>query len=67
MAKTDLQKYKKFFDEMGIEYTVEKNVGHKKITTLTIDNSHIYRSYGNTIRINFDEDKNFIEFEAWGE
>jgi hypothetical protein len=65
MAKTDLQKYKKFLDEMGIAYEVEKN--KNGTSTLTIDRMHIYRSYGNTIKINFDEEKNFIEFEAWGE
>ena len=63
---TDLQRYKKFFDEMKIEYRIYK---HEKInaTTLYIDKNHIYQNSANVIAIRFNEDESFMEFEAWSE
>ena len=64
--KTDLQKYKEFFDEMNIGYRIYK---HEKInaTTLYIDRDYIYQGSANVIAIRFNGDESFMEFEAWGE
>ena len=63
---TDLQRYKKFFDEMNVRYKVYK---HEKInaTTLYIDKSYIYQGSANVIAIRFNGDESFMEFEAWNE
>ena len=65
MIKTDLQKYKDFFNEMKIGYTISKR--HAEIICIDIKEEHIYYSYGNSISIIFNNKEEFIEFEAWGE
>lgn len=70
--KTDLQKYKEFFDNMNIKYEVENveyEILNKKIKQikLYIDDNYIYQSYCNSIAIIFDTDEKFIEFEAFGD
>lgn len=64
--KTDLQKYKEFFDEMNVEYMIRK---HEKINAITlyIDSGYIYQGSANVIAIRFNGDESFIEFEAWNE
>lgn len=63
--KTDLQKYKDFFDEMGVGYTVTKS--KTGIIRLDINTNHIDYSYGNSITVVFDTDEKFGVFEAYGE
>jgi len=64
---TDIEKFKKLFDEMGIKYCYEEN-SKINCVTLEIDEGYIYMSYGNVVRINFKLDTGkFTEFEAWGE
>lgn len=63
--KTDLKKYKDFFDEMGIGYEVVKH--QNEMISLNINEEHIYYSYGNSICIRFDNEEKFVEFEAYGE
>ena len=63
--RTDLQEYKNFFDKMGIGYTIEKH--ENEMISLYINDEHIYYNYGNTICIRFDDEEDFVEFEAWGE
>lgn len=64
---TDLEKFKNFFDEMGIKYHYTRCDKSNK-QTLDIDEQYIYMSYGNSISINFELNTGkFIEFEAWGE
>ena len=64
--KTDLQKYKEFFDEMNVGYRIYK---HEKINAITlyIDKGYIYQGSANVIAIRFNGDESFIEFEAWKE
>lgn len=69
--KTDLQKYKDFFDDMNVKYeidNVEYEILGKKINEikLRIDANYIYQFYHNSIAIVFDTDEKFIEFEAFG-
>ena len=63
--KTDLQKYKDFFDEMGIDYEVENT--RSGLIRMSISRKHIFYSYGNSIYIMFDENEKFGEFQAWGD
>lgn len=63
--KTDLQKYKDFFDEMGIDYAIKKGING--IIRLNINTKHIDYGYGNLITIVFDTDEKFDVFEAYGD
>lgn len=64
---TDLEKFKNFFDEMGIEYHYFEYPS-ANLAAIDIDEKYIYISYGNSITINFElVSGKFIEFEAWGE
>lgn len=63
--KTDLQKYKDFFDEMGIRYKVTKH--QNEMISLDINEEHIYYVYGNSICIRFNDEEEFVEFQAYGE
>ena len=63
--KTDLQKYEDFFDEMGIGYTITKH--ENEMISMDIDREHIYYFYNNSLCIRFDDEENFVEFQAWGE
>lgn len=62
--KTDLQKYKDFFDEINIGYKIKHDENH---IFLCIGYKHIFHLYGNAIEIEFDENEKFICFHAWGE
>lgn len=64
---TDIEKFKKLFDEIGIGY---KEYKYDRISNaiLEIDNKYIYTGYSNSLSIIFDFDTGeFIEFEPWGE
>lgn len=64
---TDIEKFKKFFDEMGITYK-ECKYDRTNEAVLEIDNKHIYTGYSNALNVNFKLDTGeFIEFEPWGE
>lgn len=64
---TDIEKFKNFFDEMGIEYKEYKYDRTNKIV-LEIGKKHVYTGYSNELNINFNLDTGeFIEFEPWGE
>lgn len=64
---TDLEKFKNFFDEMGIKYRYVEYPS-ANLAAIDIDEKHIYISYCNSITIDFELDSGkFIEFEAWGE
>lgn len=62
--KTDLNKYKYFFNEMGIDYQV---ITHEHQIELRVDDKHIFHGYGNQLSVCFDLEEKFVEFEAWGE
>ena len=64
---TDIEKFKNFFDEMGINYR-EYKYDRTHVCVLEIDKEHIYTGYFNELSINFNLDTgDFIEFEPWGE
>lgn len=64
---TDIEKFKNFFDEMGINYR-EYKYDRTHACVLEIDKEHIYTGYFNELSINFNLDTgDFIEFEPWGE
>ena len=64
---TDIEKFKNFFDEMGINYR-EYKYDRTHVCVLEIDKKHIYTGYFNELSINFNLDTgDFIEFEPWGE
>lgn len=63
--KTDLQKFKEFFDEMNIEYVISTGcLGNKYIDVMS---THLADNYGATLFINFDKNEKFVQFETWGE
>lgn len=56
--KTDLQKFKELLDEMNIKYGVyNKNI--------CVDEHHLSLSYLASLSIIFDDNGNFVEFDAW--
>lgn len=64
---TDLEKFKNFFDGMGINYKEYKYESTCSVV-LEIDKEHVYTGYSNELNINFNLDTgDFIEFEPWGE
>lgn len=64
---TDIEKFKNFFDEMGIEYKEWKYDQINEIV-LEIDKKHVYTGYSSELNINFNLDTGeFVEFEPWGE
>lgn len=65
-VETDLQKFKNFFNNMNIEYEIER---YKNGTIgLIIDEQHTHNCRDNSIEIKFKLDnESFIEFESWGE
>lgn len=64
--KTDLQKFKDFFDELNIKYTMQYN-NYNHTESMYINSNYLYPCYGATLSVNFNEDGEFIEFEAYGE
>lgn len=63
----DIEKFKNFFDEMGINYR-EYKYDRTHVCVLEIDKEHIYTGYFNELNIIFNLDTgDFIEFEPWGE
>ena len=64
--KTDLQKFKDFFDELNIKYTVQYN-DYNHTESMCIDSNCLYQCYGATLYVDFNEDGKFIEFETYGE
>ena len=64
---TDIEKFKNFFDEMGINYR-EYKYDRTHVCVLEIDKEYIYTGYFNELNIIFNLDTgDFIEFEPWGE
>ena len=64
---TDIEKFKNFFDDMGIEYK-EYKYDRMREVVLEIDQKHVCTGYSNSLNINFKLDTGeFIEFEPWGE
>ena len=63
MKKTNLQKYKDFFDEMKIKYSIEE---YDDEIWLCIDKKHIEYDYGNSITTIFNINGKFKKFEAYG-
>ena len=61
--RTDLQMYKDFFDEMGIDYEVYEDEDGS--FSLEIDQKHMHYFYENVVTIEFDEDENFVEFQVF--
>lgn len=62
--KTDLQKFKEFFDEMNIEYHIYTD-GDENY--MWIDDIHLVHNYAATLKIIFNDDDEFVKFETWGE
>ena len=56
--KTDLQKFKDLFDEMNIKY-------HVYDKGIWIDDEHLSLPYIESLNIIFDDNGNFVEFDAW--
>ena len=64
---SDIEKFKKLFDEIGIKYHYMGN-SRTNHATLKVDEEYIYMSYGNAVEINFELNSGkFTEFEVWGE
>ena len=62
--KTDLQKFQDFLDEMNIKYHTYISEEDKY---MWIDDIHLAVPYVSTLKIIFDNNDNFSEFEVWGE
>lgn len=62
--KTDLQKFKEFFDEMNIKYRIYTD---EKENYMWIDDVCLTPNYGALLKIVFNRDGKFVEFETWGE
>ena len=62
--KTDLQKFQDFLDKMNIKYHTYISEEEKY---MWIDDTHLAVSYAPTLKIIFDNDDKFVEFEVWGE
>lgn len=56
--KTNLQKFKDLFDEMNIKY-------HVYDKGIWIDDEHLRLPYIASLNIIFDDNGNFVEFDAW--
>ncbi len=63
---TDFKKFKQFFDSMNIEYSINDTY-YDDLIELKIADNHVYQSYGSMVRIMFDGNGKFIEFQGWGE
>ena len=64
---TDIEKFKNFLHEMGINYR-EYKYDRTHVCVLEIDKEHIHTGYFNELNIIFNLDTgDFIEFEPWGE
>lgn len=61
---TDLDKFKEFFDSVGIKYKVKE---FEDKYYLTIDYKYVRHVYGNTVEILFSKNGKFATFLAWGE
>lgn len=62
--KTDLQKFKEFFDEMSIEYHIYTDEDE---SYMWMNDTCVAPNYGALLRIIFNSDGKFVEFETWGE
>lgn len=62
----DLEKFKQLFDSMNIEYSINDTY-YDGLIELKIADNHVYQSYGSMVRIMFDRNGKFIEFQGWGE
>lgn len=58
--KTDMQKFKDFFDEMNIKYYTYEG-------RMWVDDIHLVDNYAATLEIKFDNNGKFVVFETWGE
>lgn len=68
---TDLEKFKKLLDDIGIKYYIETDNNYKtgeiQSYTIHIDSDFTLVSWNNLVMIDFDSVGKFIEFEGWGE
>ena len=62
--KTDLQKFKEFFDEMNIKCHIHITEYERY---MWIDDVHLAPNYAASLYIRFNSDDEFVEFETWGE
>lgn len=62
--KTDLEKFQKFFDNMNIKYSICTD---EEESYMWIDDIHLVPNYAATLKIIFNGDGKFVEFETWGE
>lgn len=62
----DLEKFKQLFDSMNIEYSINDTY-YDDIIELKIADNHIYQSCCNSVKVMFDRNGKFIEFQSWGE
>jgi hypothetical protein len=62
--KTDLQKFKEFFNEMNINYHIYTDEDE---SYMWIDDAYIAPNYCALLKIIFNSDGKFVEFETWGE
>lgn len=63
---TDLEKFKQLFDSINIKYLINDTY-YDNLIELTIDKNHIYQSCCNTVKVMFDNDGKFVNFQGWGE
>lgn len=63
---TNLEKFKQFFDSMNIKYSIN-DAYYDDLIELKIADNHVYQSHGSIVRIMFDGNGKFIEFQGWGE
>jgi hypothetical protein len=63
---TDLEKFKQLFDSMNIEYLIDDTY-YVDYIVLNIADNHVYQSYCNKVRVHFDKNGKFVEFQGWGE
>ena len=64
--KTDLEKFQKFFDKMNIKNHMCTCTDEEK-SYMWIDDIHLAPNYAATLKIIFNGEGKFVEFETWGE
>lgn len=59
----DLEKFKRLFDEIGVEY----NISNNKISIGSNSIIEYESAWGKALDISFSEEGKFLGFEPWGE
>ena len=66
---SDLEKFKRLFDDIGIKYRVANNMPYPfdNLVRMSVNPKEIQQNYGNAISIYFTKDGKYSNFEAYGD